>query len=286
MSQSPTRTKMLGVWQSDENSCMMPGSLSLRSEGRGTVSHTHPTSDAAWLLSAVLPLHFLEGSISGWKLGALGGHALRVAAYTYATAQCYGLHERIAARFRLAAAFHDVGKICFPDSLLNKTETLSSAELTMIQTHTLKGYDLLSQSQQPQLQDAAEVALYHHENIDGSGYPTGKEDEAIPLAARIVRVADIFDAVTSSRPYSEARTEADALEIIHKGRGVRLDSTVVDAFLAALTRYPNLGERLRWFTNSHDERYQHSPDTLAATFKAISKKGWVPGWWDKNSSWR
>lgn len=265
---------------------MMPPALEIGSEGRGNkVSHEHPPQDAAWLLSSVLPLHFLEGSISGWKLGALGGHALRVAAYTYVTAQCYGLHERVCQRFRQAAAFHDVGKIYFPDSLLNKIEPLTPDELTLIHTHTLKGYDLLIKSKQPYLHEAAEVALYHHENMDGSGYPTGKKDDAVPLAARIVRVADIFDAVTSHRPYSEAKAEAQALNIIRSGRGIRLDSTVVDAFLEALERYPNLGERLRWFTSNYSEQYQRTPADEAYA-EVFNTSGWTPDWSETDLKWK
>jgi HD-GYP domain-containing protein (c-di-GMP phosphodiesterase class II) len=231
-----------------------------------------------WLLSSILPLGFLEASFNGWQLGSLGGHALRVAAYTYVIAEQYGLHERVCERFRIAAAFHDIGKLLLPTDLLNKPAPLTPAERCEVENHTRLGYDLLLASKHPSLREAALVAFCHHERIDGSGYPHKRTDQEIPLSARIVGVADVFDALTSQRPYRAAYSEEEALGFLQKGSGSRFDHSVVDALVQTLKTYPKLGERLRWFTG---EKLPEVLPALEKTDSSLDYGDWLedePDW--------
>ena len=202
----------------------------------------------SWLLSALLPASFLDLTLSTIKLSSLGGHALRVSAYSYLIAEAHGLSPCVCAHIRIAAALHDVGKTALPPELLAKPTALNPWERELIETHTSKGCDLLLATGHPTLADAALVAQHHHENMDGSGYPQGLKGTKIPLGARIVRVADTFDAITSRRVYSEARSVGNAVELLNKGRGKFFDSDLLDAFQVGLTRYPGVSKRLAWFT--------------------------------------
>lgn len=202
----------------------------------------------SWLLSGLLPESFLSLSLGGIDLSSLGGHALRVGAYSYLIAEAYGLHTNVCERFRIAAALHDIGKTALPPELLAKPTALSPKERQLIETHTSKGCDLLLATGNPSLTDAALIAQHHHENMDGSGYPHKLRGKAIPLGARVVRVADTFDAITSRRVYSEARSVGNALELLGKGRGKFFDSDILDAFEVGLSRYPGVSKRLAWFT--------------------------------------
>ena len=207
-----------------------------------------------WLLSSLLPLDFLERTYYGWRLGALGGHALRVAAYSYVISEAYGLSQITCERYRLAGAFHDIGKLLLPERLLDKPSSLENSERREIEAHTLKGYKLLIGSGDKQLQEAATVALHHHECVDGSGYPNGLVGDAIALSARIVSVADVFDALSSDRPYRAALTEEESVKWISQRAGVCFDKAVVDAFMFGRHSYPDLLPRLHWFTDHAEER--------------------------------
>ena len=133
-----------------------------------------------------------------------------------------------------AAALHDVGKIGIPDGILLKRGRLTRQEFERMKAHTSVGAAMLAGRNFPLLAMAEEIALGHHERWDGTGYPGGIAGEAIPLAARVVAVADVFDALTHARPYKEAWTVTDAITEISRQRGLQFDSHVVDAFLRAL----------------------------------------------------
>jgi PAS domain S-box-containing protein len=130
-----------------------------------------------------------------------------------------------------AAPLHDVGKIGIPDGILLKPGKLTSQEFDEMKSHAAIGAHILGGSSVPLLQTAEEIALSHHERWDGSGYPSGLRGEAIPLSGRIVTVADVFDALTRSRPYKEAWPVDMAIEEIKNQRGRHFDPDVVDAFL-------------------------------------------------------
>jgi HD-GYP domain-containing protein (c-di-GMP phosphodiesterase class II) len=141
-----------------------------------------------------------------------------------------------ASRVRLlrgAAKLHDFGKVATPDRILLKPGPLTATERRVIELHTVIGHDLLRDSDSRFLEVAATVALSHHERWDGAGYPQGLAGDEIPVEARIASVADVFDSLTSARPYRPALKLRPALELISTGRGTQFDPSVVDAFSAA-----------------------------------------------------
>ena len=135
---------------------------------------------------------------------------------------------------RYAAPLHDIGKIGIPDSILGKPGPLDAGERALMQEHTLHGRELLGGSGNDLLELASTIAWTHHERWDGNGYPLGVAGEEIPLAGRIVAVADGFDALTSDRPYRPARTADEAVAVLENGRGTAFDPAVVDAFLGSV----------------------------------------------------
>ncbi|WP_198155991.1 HD-GYP domain-containing protein [Herbaspirillum autotrophicum] len=133
-----------------------------------------------------------------------------------------------------AAPMHDIGKLGIPDHILLKRGRLTDAEMAIMRTHPDVGYRILSGNQGMFIQLAAEIALTHHEKFDGSGYPSGLRGEAIPLAARIVAVADVFDALTSSRPYKIGWEFDHAVKFMIANANTHFDPACIDAFLAVL----------------------------------------------------
>jgi putative two-component system response regulator len=133
-----------------------------------------------------------------------------------------------------ASRMHDVGKIAVPDSILGKPSSLDEAEWAVMKRHTTIGGRILDNSSSAILQAGRVIALCHHERWDGSGYPGGLAGEAIPLWGRICAVADVFDAVTSERPYKPAYSIDQALNIVRNGRGTQFDPRVVDVFFDKL----------------------------------------------------
>lgn len=144
-----------------------------------------------------------------------------------------------------AAKLHDVGKSFVPDSIRNKPAPLTPTERATMQQHTTQGaaiiFDAIAQfPDNPFLPLARDAALSHHERFDGTGYPNHLAGESIPLAARIIAVADVYDAITSDRPYKVAADHAYAATQIVAGRGTQFDPNVVTAFLAAQNRINSL----------------------------------------------
>jgi len=162
-----------------------------------------------------------------------------------AIAAAMGLSAQEIDRIRLATPLHDIGMIGVRPELLQKEGSLSLEELDEIRAHTTIGAEILGSSESPLLQLAEEIALYHHEAWDGSGYTPGLSGENIPLAARIVAVADTFYSMTEHRPYQDAVSTEAAIEWIRGQAGRRFDPRVVDAFVSACAMYdlPLLNER-------------------------------------------
>ena len=130
-----------------------------------------------------------------------------------------------------SSALHDIGKIGISDAILHKPGKLSPEEFEEVKLHTGIGYELLRNSKSIFLVAGASIALYHHENWDGSGYPQGLAGEAIPLNSRIVSIVDVFDALVSDRPYKQAWTQEAALEFLTSQRGLKFDPQLVDLFI-------------------------------------------------------
>jgi putative two-component system response regulator len=161
---------------------------------------------------------------------ATGEHTRRVARTAALLARGLRMPEPDVERLALAAPLHDVGKIAVPDEILLKPDKLTRAEYAQVQRHVLVGEEILGGSSSPVLQAAAEIALSHHERWDGRGYPAGVRGDDIPLPARLVAVADVFDALTHRRPYKEAWPVPDAVaEILDQAAG-HFDPEIVAAF--------------------------------------------------------
>jgi hypothetical protein len=160
------------------------------------------------------------------------GHVRRVSAYALSIGRDLGLSAKELRALATAAELHDVGKIGVPDSILGKPARLTDEEFAEIKKHTGRGYDIAKRI--GVLRDIAPVIRAHHERINGSGYPDGLRGDEIPLSARIIAVADTYDAMTSARPYRPALTHEAAIRELRRVRDIELDARCVDAFLRAL----------------------------------------------------
>jgi putative nucleotidyltransferase with HDIG domain len=162
------------------------------------------------------------------------GHSDRVTRYSVMLAREMGIYEDYIEVVRISAQLHDVGKIGIEDRILKKPGALTPEEFEIMKTHTTKGANILRPV--AQLKDMIPGIELHHESLDGRGYPHGLKGDDIPLLARIIAVADTFDALTTNRPYQHAHDAKDALRIIHSLSGKRLDPTVVAAMTAIYER--------------------------------------------------
>jgi len=173
---------------------------------------------------------------------ATGLHTRRVARIAFLLAERLGLPDEDVGLIRRAAPLHDIGKIGVPDTVLLKPGPLDTSEIEVMRAHAAIGADILSGSRVPLLGTGREIALTHHEWWDGSGYPAGLGDEAIPASGRVVAAADVFDALTHKRPYKDAWSPEDAADEIRRLAGIQFDPQVAAA-LGDLFREGQLDER-------------------------------------------
>jgi putative nucleotidyltransferase with HDIG domain len=159
----------------------------------------------------------------------VNGHSRRVARHATMIARGMCLSTEEAARIRAAAAVHDIGKLLTPKAILNKPGRLTDAEFEVIKRHPVDGAEMVAALGDPEL---TRIVRHHHERLDGAGYPDRLTGEEIPLGARIIAVADTFDAITSARPYRAAAPHQRAIDILRKESGTQLDPDAVKAFLA------------------------------------------------------
>ena len=164
------------------------------------------------------------------------GHCERVADYTCAMGKALGYDEQTLFWLRIGAMLHDVGKIVVPSDILNKSAPLTPAERAIIERHASAGADLLKDVEFPW--DVLPMIRHHHERWDGAGYPDGLSAEAIPMSARILCVADVYDALTTHRPYRPAYTSAEALEAMRNDRGRVFDPRLLDLFASIVATLP------------------------------------------------
>lgn len=167
---------------------------------------------------------------AAYKDDDTGDHILRMAFYSEGIAAALGMHADGLRDLRVAAPMHDVGKIGTPDAILLKPGKLTPEEFAVMKHHTSIGEKILAASSSRVVRIAATIAGTHHERWDGSGYPRGLSNEGIPMEGRIVAVADVFDALTSKRPYKAAFEFDMALDIMRQGRGTQFDPRPLDAF--------------------------------------------------------
>ncbi len=171
------------------------------------------------------------GKAAEYKDTETGVHIIRVAHYSRLLAEKIGLNRKKQEIIFYSSPLHDIGKIGIPDAILLKPGKLTSEEWEVMKKHTFIGYEMLKNSNNPYLQAGATIALYHHEKWNGTGYPYGLKEEEIPLYGRIVAIADVFDALTSERPYKKAWSFEDAMELIKKEKGKHFDPQLAEIFL-------------------------------------------------------
>lgn len=177
---------------------------------------------------------FVMGEIGEIRSKETGNHVKRVAEYSKVLALGCGLSEEEAELLRLASPMHDIGKVAIPDSILKKPGKLTPEEFTLMQSHTILGYNLLENSQRSIIRAAATVAHEHHEKWNGKGYPRGLAGEDIHIFGRITALADVFDALGSDRVYKKAWEPERIYALFREERGQHFDPAVVDTFFEHL----------------------------------------------------
>jgi putative nucleotidyltransferase with HDIG domain len=183
--------------------------------------------------------HTLEGWAKALELRdkETEGHSDRVAGLTVQFAEALGIQGEALVNIRRGALLHDIGKMGIPDSILHKNGPLTKAERSIIEQHPQNSYNMLKHIEY--LQDALEIPYCHHEKWDGTGYPRGLKAEEIPLAARMFAIVDVFDALTSDRPYRKAISGEEAIDYLKRNSGIHFDPNIVDTFLGVLERVNN-----------------------------------------------
>ena len=184
------------------------------------------------------------GRASEYKDDETGLHVLRMSRYTRLLAQAIGLPEVEVNRFYNAAPMHDIGKIGIPDRILQKQTALTEDEWQIMRRHPKIGAEIIGRNPSLLLQMARSIALTHHERWDGSGYPRRLKGEAIPIEGRIVAVADVFDALTSKRPYKDAWDVPRAMDYLRKEAGGLFDPDLIPRFMGILPEILSVKERL------------------------------------------
>ena len=169
----------------------------------------------------------------------MANHARKVQHYAVRIAREMGLSDRIINRLQVAATLHDIGKLAIPDTVLQCPGELDADQMDIIRRHPLLSVRIMERMEF--LEQEIPAVRYHHERLDGQGYPDGISGSSIPLTARILCAADAFDAITSPRSFRKARTMAEGLHELKAGAGTQFDPGVVEAFLAVAQR---LGDKL------------------------------------------
>ncbi len=189
-----------------------------------TASKNRSQRNMLIFLSEVIEHHFMEN----------GNHIRRVSEMMYLLSRRIEIDEESSEKWKMASILHDIGKIGIPDHILKKPGKLTSDEFEIMKSHVLIGQKLLSSNQDEFFPDASEIALYHHEKWDGSGYPCGLKGADIPLPARILSIIDVFDALTHDRIYKEAWSVEKALDYISSRKEKDFDPVLVDYFIEIL----------------------------------------------------
>ncbi len=185
---------------------------------------------------------YMLGEAGHFKDNDTGSHIWRMAAYAGALAAACGWTADACQLIELAAPMHDTGKIGIPDAILCKPGKLNADEWVIMRTHCRIGFEILSASEAPIFVMAAEIALRHHEKFDGSGYPDGLAGESIPESARIIALADVFDALSMKRPYKEAWPLDQVMASLCEGSNKHFDPRMVDLFVSILPQILEIKE--------------------------------------------
>ncbi|MDX8409766.1 MAG: response regulator [Mariprofundales bacterium] len=188
---------------------------------------------------------FLLSKAAEYRDPETASHIVRMAHYSQLIARNMGMDEAEQEMLLEAAPMHDVGKLGTPDRILLKPGKLDDDEFAIMKRHAYQGAEILRQSETRLMQVAADIAIMHHEKFDGSGYPNGLVGEDIAMYARIVAVADVFDALTSERPYKKAWPIEQAVAVLKEERGHHFDPACVDALLASMDEVLEIKSRFQ-----------------------------------------
>jgi putative two-component system response regulator len=177
-------------------------------------------------------------------------HLKNISIISYLLALAMGLSKKEADLIKNASPLHDIGKVGIPDEILRKPARLNEEEWAVMSTHAQKGYDVLVNAthelkDHPLVKICADIILNHHERFDGAGYPNKLKGDDIPVGARLMSVADVYDALVSKRPYKEAYPHEVAVKEILEGRGTQFDPDVVDAFMSLESKLPEIYEHYK-----------------------------------------
>jgi len=183
------------------------------------------------------------GTLGEFRSNETGAHVIRVGLYSKKLALLYGLSEELSEQINLTAPLHDIGKVGIEDSILNKPAKLTQEEYETMKKHASIGELILSNSNKPLIQMACEIASGHHEKYDGSGYPKGLKGEFIPLSARIVAIADVFDALYSKRVYKKSWSKEDIKDYFMENKAVHFDPELVTLFLDNFDEFVNIYDK-------------------------------------------
>jgi len=211
----------------------------VRARIRNHLSLVHVDELVATRLAVVQRL----GRAAEYKDNETGMHVIRMSHYSRLIALEAGMSKSWAEVLLNAAPMHDIGKIGIPDAVLQKPGKLDADEWAIMQTHAEIGAEIIGEDGSDLLDMAREVAQNHHEKWNGCGYPRGLSGDAIPIAARIVALADVFDALTSERPYKKAWPVAQATDLIREQRGQHFEPALVDAFFRCLPAILEIKDR-------------------------------------------
>ncbi len=183
------------------------------------------------------------GRAAEYRDNETGMHVVRMSHYAKLLALHSGLSEPEGEKLMLAAPMHDLGKIGIPDDILLKPGKLTEAEFAVIQTHCAMGFNIIGKQKSEILNLGALIALTHHEKWDGTGYPGKLVGEAIPLEGRLVAIGDVFDALTTARPYKNAWSVENTLSLIAKGAGTHFDPRLAAIFVGLEAQIMTIKER-------------------------------------------
>ncbi len=185
------------------------------------------------------------GRAAEYRDNETGMHVIRMSQTTRLLAEAMGLPAAQSELLFLAAPMHDVGKIGIPDGILLKPGKLEAEEWEVMKTHAQIGAEIIGEHDSPLLIAARTIALTHHEKWDGGGYPQGLAGEAIPLEGRIVSIADVYDALTSVRPYKRAWSSREAIDYLRAQSGIGFDPGLVPLFIDLLPQILEIGDRYK-----------------------------------------
>jgi len=174
--------------------------------------------------------------VAEYRDEATGTHLVRIADYSTEIAHGLGLPDKDTEYIKYASPMHDIGKLIIPDDILKKPAGLTPEEREIMKKHAKLGADIFQDSRSPLLKAARDICLTHHERYDGAGYPLGLKGDDIPLYGRIVALADVFDALTSVRPYKKAFGFDEAVDMIKEENGGHFDPKIVKAFIGRIDK--------------------------------------------------